>query len=231
MKRWMAVLAFCVAVILVGGGVPPTCWGDSLIRLTDTDTDPLSWAVAACNSDFPTALTASWTQTVATTNTTIGAILTGLPGAQGQAYLTTALGPGTTVADQIAAAIFTPPLITDIANLTSAPVTTLFTSLNLNPGTYYLVFTGLTSEFVYWLGDTQGVSVTTAAGFTVGPQQYAAAASYPPASSNFMTLGSGREGDYQIFNVDGTPVPLPPTFLLLGSSLLGLVGWRRFRKG
>jgi hypothetical protein len=27
------------------------------------------------------------------------------------------------------------------------------------------------------------------------------------------------------------PVPLPPTVLLLGSSLLGLAGWRRFRKG
>jgi hypothetical protein len=26
-------------------------------------------------------------------------------------------------------------------------------------------------------------------------------------------------------------VPLPPTVLLLGSGLLGLVGWRRFRKG
>jgi probable HAF family extracellular repeat protein len=28
-----------------------------------------------------------------------------------------------------------------------------------------------------------------------------------------------------------TPVPLPPTVLLLGSGLLGLAGWRRFRKG
>ena len=29
----------------------------------------------------------------------------------------------------------------------------------------------------------------------------------------------------------GGSVPLPPTVLLLGSGLLGLVGWRRFRKG
>jgi hypothetical protein len=30
--------------------------------------------------------------------------------------------------------------------------------------------------------------------------------------------------------VDTAPVPLPPTFWLLGSGLLGLGGWRRFRK-
>jgi hypothetical protein len=29
----------------------------------------------------------------------------------------------------------------------------------------------------------------------------------------------------------GNPVPLPPTLVLFGSGLLGLVGWRRFRKG
>jgi len=29
---------------------------------------------------------------------------------------------------------------------------------------------------------------------------------------------------------DGTPVPLPPGLLLVGSGLVGLVGWRRFRK-
>ena len=30
--------------------------------------------------------------------------------------------------------------------------------------------------------------------------------------------------------VEPPPVPLPSTLLLLGSGLLGLVGWRRFRK-
>jgi probable HAF family extracellular repeat protein len=37
--------------------------------------------------------------------------------------------------------------------------------------------------------------------------------------------------DANAFPLPPGPVPLPPTVLLLGSGLLGLVGWRRFRKG
>jgi hypothetical protein len=33
------------------------------------------------------------------------------------------------------------------------------------------------------------------------------------------------------FRVEGTPVPIPAPFWLFGSGLLGLAGWRRFRKG
>jgi hypothetical protein len=34
-----------------------------------------------------------------------------------------------------------------------------------------------------------------------------------------------------IISMTGNVVPIPPTALLLGSGLLGLLGWRRFRKG
>lgn len=54
--------------------------------------------------------------------------------------------------------------------------------------------------------------------------------------TNTGGFGSGRslgfiaDTDNILFPGDFTPVPLPPSVLLLGSGLLGLVGWRRFRK-
>ena len=48
-------------------------------------------------------------------------------------------------------------------------------------------------------------------------------------------VGDGAKGryftDYKFWSYSQTPVPLPPTVLLFGSGLLGLAGWRRFRKG
>jgi hypothetical protein len=41
----------------------------------------------------------------------------------------------------------------------------------------------------------------------------------------------GTFNDYIGLAVTESPVPLPPSMLLLGSGLLGLAGWRRFRKG
>ncbi len=45
---------------------------------------------------------------------------------------------------------------------------------------------------------------------------------------NALGLGPDSTELQAVFNT--APVPVPPTFLLLGSGLLGLVGWRRFRK-
>jgi hypothetical protein len=46
--------------------------------------------------------------------------------------------------------------------------------------------------------------------------------------TSILPSGLGGDGNVQIY---GEAVPLPPTVLLLGSGLLGLVGLKRFRKG
>jgi hypothetical protein len=53
------------------------------------------------------------------------------------------------------------------------------------------------------------------------------------SDSGFDNYGfSSTEGATLRLDNFGSPaVPLPPTVLLLGSGLLGLAGWRRFRKG
>jgi hypothetical protein len=56
-----------------------------------------------------------------------------------------------------------------------------------------------------------------------------------PASVGFVSASFGFPGNLVDFTNIGrasaVAVPLPPSALLLGSDLLGLVGWRRFRKG
>jgi hypothetical protein len=58
------------------------------------------------------------------------------------------------------------------------------------------------------------------------------------ATSDTTVLEFGFRQDSAYFHIDDisvnisvNAVPIPPTVLLLGSGLLGLVGWRRFRKG
>jgi hypothetical protein len=57
-----------------------------------------------------------------------------------------------------------------------------------------------------------------------------------PAGNHSLTIqtyqnATGNTSGVAFFRVDAAPVPLPPSAWLLGSSLLGLVGWRRFKKG
>ena len=46
-----------------------------------------------------------------------------------------------------------------------------------------------------------------------------------------MDLDTWSSNNSGFFKVDVQVVPLPPSFLLLGSGLLGLASWRRFRNG
>jgi hypothetical protein len=227
MKLSGVTLAVLAVFILAGGALAPQAQAETLIDFTDSN--PNAYLYAGLYGDTG-ARYSSWTQTVSTTNTAIGAIVTKIATETGtpHAWLMNQVGPGTTAANEIASADFSAPTIPNYSDLTTAPYTTLFTGLSLAQGTYYLVLQGPAA----WLGNEPGDTVVNAAaGFTVGPYgailKNLTMAPYIPASE-FHENAFFNDLSYR---VETNPVPLPPTVFLLGSGLLGLAGWRRLKKG
>jgi hypothetical protein len=161
-----------------------------------------------------------WSQTGTYVNVTITVEIdpgTG-SGTSGTAYLTTQVGPGTSVAQQIATAPFS------ATGAKFSPVlNTLFTGLTLGPGNYYLVLssaTGLGWEiatgFITPVADA-GVSDILNADTSGNPL-----AAYPPTSIFGNTTGNLVE-----FTAIGTAVPEPSPMALIFSALvlIALVYW------
>jgi len=165
----------------------------------------------------------AWTQTGTFSGATVYAEID--PGGNGTtpstetgtAYLTTQIGPGTTVADEIASTSFS---VTGLAfDPTDDP---LFTGLTLGPGTYYLVLTATGSQPGGWEITSTGITPVTAPGVTdidLG-HQGTGTASYPPALSFSLVNGNPLE-----FSVTGTSsaTPEPSTLPLVCATLRVLV--------
>jgi len=82
----------------------------------------------------------------------------------------------------------------------------------------------------YSNGQYTGVYVTDSDDNVTALQHYTVSWN---SSAGWYYLTDYYSGQWFIGGVEGlaqNPVPLPPTLLLFGSGLLGLVGWRRFRK-
>jgi hypothetical protein len=136
----------------------------------------------------------------------------------GTVYLTTSVGPGTTVADEISRVALTG--IPFHPDATTVPFLSLFSGLTLLPDTYYLV---LFSEDFFgglrWLRDFSTAVETAAAGVTIGDdfaQATGGTASYPPAST---LVAIDR---WQLFSVTGdlaSGVPEPGSAALLAMAL------------
>jgi hypothetical protein len=147
-------------------------------------------------------LEVSWTASSAYSNVSIAAEV-GLDGQSSpiSAWLTTAIGPTETAADQIASASFSP--------VTGDEVDTIFSGLNLAPGTYYLVLTGgFTGLADSWWSTIGPATTATAAGVTFGGDGAANSLSMgapnytSPAASAFVS----NNGLGLLFQVTGSVV-------------------------
>jgi hypothetical protein len=204
----------------------PGAFAGTIVSVTGTGTGEANFALGG--SDQDEVLEASWTILGTYFNVSIavdvGANDSSSPSLS--AYLTTAIGPTETAADEIAGIMLDPAAENE--------TDTLFSGLTLGPGTYYLVLTGGASdstESVWWGTDTP-TAATTGDGVTFGGDAFAAMGmglgvngNYPPASDFNNAPGLGL-----LFDVTGDATPEPSSFsLILIGGPAGFWLWKRRR--
>lgn len=176
---------------------------------------------------FTEILAVEWTSSLSFLGVTITAqIGSNNPvGATGQAFLTTQIGSGTTVSDQVAATSFVFPAT--VGGSFSAPLT-LFTGLNLSAGTSYFLtitpdagFTAAWNQAAPFSISSDDPHVTTPGFFNFSydglyPSQGPPPDTYLPAS---VFKGPFINGGDLVFSVTGTIAPEPSTLAFVGIGL------------
>lgn len=168
--------------------------------------------IAAGGIDSQQTIGVSWTQTGGYSDVVISATLEGVPSDLLTAYLTTKIGPGTTVANEIAHAsvAFPGPSLVDLP-LLNVPL--------LEPGTYFLTLSS-SARLGGSLAETTTPSQMFGPGVVRNGDYYTSnPAAYPPGSSVFLPPPIGG---LFVFSVAGTPIPEPAYGKLVGTTVIAL---------
>jgi hypothetical protein len=173
-------------------------------------------------------LSEGWSTNAALENVDISAVLkngNSLPSA-GVAYLTTSIGPGTTLADVIA------KTNVDLNCYFCQEDVTLFQGLSLAPGTYWLTFgtPAPPASFLIW-DNAMPATLITGPGITyLGYEALLPFYSpFPPSGTFYFPSPIVSFSAYGM-SVTGTPVPEPAQRWLCGLALVSLLAWMTRRK-
>ena len=155
---------------------------------------------------------AGWTQSDTYNTVSVSAKLTsnGAPNQTGRAYLTTQIGPGTSLDQQVAYAEFTFPV----------PVTkvTLFQGLLLRPGTYYLSIIGDSPGWgSCWTVSATNVITATGVSSLGGLGALVAPSAYFPATPFFSELAIPPE-----LTIQGIKDNRPPLQITLSGNVVSI---------
>ena len=238
------VFIAALSLFMIGGVLPASA---DTIYIQDSGTGLIgSFSVGGedlskIGADYPWSV--GWSQTGTYTNVSISADVNivgspgdpanGKPTDTGLSFLTTQVGAGTTVANQIASGTFAGP-----SNWGANPTPnwiTLFTGLTLGSGTYYLTL-DTTGYGGGWRVDTTANSPALGPGVTPAGSSYGycdgsiayPCGGYAPANSMYT-----NDSAYVLrVDVEGTQTPIPAALPLFATGLgvMGLLGWRRKRK-
>jgi hypothetical protein len=192
---------------------PATAFADPII-ISETSGGTVNTSPAIYSEQIGAA---SWTTTSAYSNVSIAATVGAYVGSGTMtAYLTTAIGPTETAADQVA---------TSTIPVGGGPEQdTFFSGLSLGAGTYYLVLTSSATPLDYWFGSNGagGTTITTDTGVTYGGDYFVVLflnGANPPAS-NFTYVGDNGV-NFQVTGDSASTVPEPGSISLV---LIGMAG-------
>jgi hypothetical protein len=222
-RRRLSSLAVILALLAGALATLPRA-GNAITIVSVSDSGTSGPGVLFLGGQFSNVVVASWTETGSFSGVTVRAAIGSVDSSfrSGTAYLTKAIGPGTTPTNQVVPQVsFTAPLVS--SQFDPFPLTTLFTGLSLGPGTYYLVlaapFRDQSFSDLGWRFEPSGF-VTVAPGVSLGNYSAAntflsAVDSFAPAST-FLILSGGQA----FFEVSNIPEPKSLTLMLIGFALI-----------